>query len=271
LVKDLVDETANFLSYTQFNQKYGIKTHFLEYFSCISSIKNYLLKANITIDNDVPENSTRAYKITVTAPKGCKIFYNALIEYNETLNFCKKWDTLMEEEINWKKVFLKTHKITEIKLKWFQMRINYRIIVTNAILKSMGIVENSNCSFCNAEKDSALHFLWACPTTQKFWSDFEKLLKEKCTHCDRLKLNKTLIMFGCSKNVYTDNGFDFILLHAKFFIYKCKFSKTKPCINPFLKYLKYQFAIDEYVHKIEMKYEKFQDKWLMYNKLFETS
>jgi hypothetical protein len=40
LVKDLVDDTGNFLSYTQINQKHGIQTHFLEYFSCISSIKN---------------------------------------------------------------------------------------------------------------------------------------------------------------------------------------------------------------------------------------
>jgi exonuclease III len=271
LVKDLVDETGNFLPYTQFNQKHGIKTHFLEYFSCISSIKKYLSRVNIKIDNNVPENSTKAYKMTVTAPKGCKMFYSALIESNESLKFCKKWDTLMEEEINWTKVFLKTHKINEIKLKWFQMRINYRIIVTNAILKNMGIAESANCSFCNVEKDSALHFLWACPHTQNFWSDFTKLLKEKCTHCDRLKLNKTLIMFGCSENVYTDNGFDFILLHAKFYIYKCKFSKTNPCINAFLNYLKYQYVIDEYIHKIEMKHDKFQVKWLMYNGLLELS
>lgn len=167
-------------------------------------------------------------------------------------------------------MFLATHKLKEIKLRWFQMRITYRILVTNSILKDMGILQDNNCSFCNAEKDSILHYLWSCPFSQNFWKEFEVYLKEKCPHCDRLKMKKSLVLFGCENNVRTDEAFDFILIHAKYFIYKCRFTHSKPNLNAFLNYLKYQHQVEEYVYKMEMRYDKFLHKWLLYHSFFDN-
>ena len=150
------------------------------------------------------------------------------------------------------------------------MRITYRVLVTNSVLKEMGIVESNNCCFCNTEKDSIFHYLWSCPHSQDFWHEFGRYLKEKCnhSHCTRLTITKSLVLFGCGSNIKTDEGFDFILLHAKYFIYKCRFTKSKPRLIAFLQYLKYQYNVDEYVYKLEMRPEKFIDKWLMYTNLF---
>ena len=268
LVKDLLNSDGEFLSFEQFKQQYDVQTHFLDYYSCVSSIRKYLKTTNITIQDTTSFQSTKARKLMISSPKGCKIFYDTFIQKMDNPNPCKKWVNLLSEEINWDKVFEFTRKIKEIKLRWFQMRITYRIIVTNSVLKEMGIVESNNCSFCNTERDSIYHYLWSCPCSQLFWNEFERYLKQKCTHCERLKITKSLALFGCGEKIKTDIGFDFILLHAKYFVYKCRFTKTKPRLTAFLNYLKHQYTIDEYVHKLEMRSEKFTQKWLLYKDLF---
>merc|ERR1712208_262295 len=125
------------------------------------------------------------------------------------------------------------------------------------------------CNFCLTEKDSVFHYLWQCPHTKDFWTLFLDLLKRNCQNCHRLALCPELILFGTRDNTKTDKGFDFILVRAKFFIYKCRLNKTKPNVNVFIKDLKYHYNIDEYVHKLEMKLEEFRRKWAAYETIFE--
>ena len=57
------------------------------------------------------------------------------------------------------------------------------------------------------------------------------------------------------KKTTTDEDFDFILLHAKFFVYKCRLNKLKPTLEAFINNLKHIFEVDKHVHLIEMIYE----------------
>ena len=81
----------------------------------------------------------------------------------------------------------------------------------------MGIVATNVCNFCQTEKDSVFHYMWQCVHAQTFWSEFERSLHNTCGNCSRLSLNPTLVLFGNDGRTVTDDGFDFILLHAKFF------------------------------------------------------
>ena len=128
----------------------------------------------------------------------------------------KPGNLLTDVEIDWKKVFYKISKIKEIKLRWFQFKIIYRILVTNSILKEMKIIQSNKCSFCDIEKDSILHYLWDCVYSQSFWKDLLICLKDKCRNCDRLRLTKSVVLFGHDHIIKTDKGFDYILLQAKF-------------------------------------------------------
>jgi hypothetical protein len=96
-------------------------------------------------------------------------------------------------------------------------------------------------------------------------------LKNKCDHCIRLKLSDILVLFGIDNNVRTDQGFDFILLRAKFFVYKCRINNVKPNFNIFLKELEYLYKIDEYIYRISMQQSKFILKWLQYRPLFSAT
>ena len=65
----------------------------------------------------------------------------------------------------------------------------------------------------------------------------------------------------------TDEGFDFILLHAKFFVYKCTLNELKPTLEAFMNNLKHIYEVDKHVHLMEMTYEQFVKKWIPYNHL----
>ena len=65
----------------------------------------------------------------------------------------------------------------------------------------------------------------------------------------------------------TDDGFDKILLHAKFFVYKCRIDKIIPNIQGFINQLKHIYKIDKYAHYLEMKTSIFAKTWLLYNNL----
>ena len=63
---------------------------------------------------------------------------------------------------DWRSIFTLTHKIGDIKLKWFQLKILHRCLCTNIILKEIGITDSDKCNFCNTHKDSIDHVFWKC-------------------------------------------------------------------------------------------------------------
>ena len=64
----------------------------------------------------------------------------------------QKLGEMLGKDIEWSKVFTGIKKTRKIKLRRFQTKICYRILVTNSILKDMGVVENNVCNFCSTEK-----------------------------------------------------------------------------------------------------------------------
>ena len=50
------------------------------------------------------------------------------------------------------------------------MRIIHRIIATNIVLNKMGVTANTQCGFCNDEKDSTEHMFWKCASIRRFWT-----------------------------------------------------------------------------------------------------
>lgn len=69
-----------------------------------------------------------------------------------THKYCDKWKDELNTDIEWKKVFENVSHNIEIKLRWFQIRINTRIICTNITLFAMKLKNNDLCTFCNEER-----------------------------------------------------------------------------------------------------------------------
>ena len=262
----LVRQDGTFKSINQTMTEYEFNPKPLDYHGCISSIKEFMKKKSITLDSNNALAKSKVVTLLTSGLKGVKPLYNALLGEREIPIAFNKWETILGVEIDWEKVFLQINSVTEAKLKWFQIKICHRILVTNSILTYMHIVDSNKCNFCLTEKDTIQHYLWECVHVQVFWNDFVQFLKEKCIHCDRLNLNPTLVLLGNDKKTKTDACFNDILLNAKFFIYKCRLNNVKPNMHVFVNIdIKLMYKIDKYVYYRNMQMEKFHKKWMLYS------
>ena len=113
------------------------------------------------------------------------------------------------------------------------------------------------------------HLLWECPIVNQFWQNLLRLIHEKCHHCARFYFCPELILFGFANEVNTDRTMDFIILFAKFYIYKCKLNELRPDILSILRQLKKRLLVEEKVSEINNKDTWFEREWKMYRRLFD--
>ena len=190
----LVRRDGTFKSLNEFRMEYNINARPLDYFGYLSSIKEYMKKTSIEIKSNITQNESETVVFITGALKDAKPIYDDIMGENNKLNACEKWEKIIGDTLNWNKIFFGVNKIKETKLKWFQIKICHRILVTNSILSYMNITDSNRCNSWLAEKDTLLHYLRECPHSQKFWNDFLNLLKEKCAlRQTSIKCNNSII------------------------------------------------------------------------------
>lgn len=263
-IAHFLNDNGSFLTNEEFNRKYKMNINFLIFNGYKMSIKKYMQKTKIRIPSHCTNDVPVALKIIYSVPKGTRLYYDILTSDTSLPNSCSKWLEKLGTNVSWKKVFLKIHKIQEVKLKWLQIRIVHRILGTNVVLKEMGIVNNTYCDFCLETKDSIDHIFWKCRHSKTFWETIEEVLKEKCITCTNIKLTENLVLFGTDNSMYTDSVFDLIILLGKMYIYKCKYQKCLPNVNAFERYLTTQYKIEEHNAKLTWNLHIFKLKWIPY-------
>ena len=87
----------------------------------------------------------------------------------------------------------------------------------------------------------------------------------------QLVVDPSLILSGHNEIPKTGIGVDFILLHDKFFVYRCRINNTKPLMQCFVREMKQVCNTNDYVHRTEMTYDKFGRNWLLYGALVEET
>eukprot|EP00745_Piridium_sociabile_P023668 TRINITY_DN36_c0_g1_i6.p1 TRINITY_DN36_c0_g1~~TRINITY_DN36_c0_g1_i6.p1 ORF type:complete len:339 (+),score=19.34 TRINITY_DN36_c0_g1_i6:145-1017(+) len=266
-IAHFLKDSGSFLTLPEFNNKYRMNVNFLTFYGCKMSLNEYIKQTNLTLTDNHTEGIPAVLRCLYSTTKGTRIYYDVLMQDNNTPNACAKWSNKLGKHVEWNKVFIRIHKIQDIKLKWFQIRIVHRIIGTNIVLKEMGITNDVSCNFCLREKDSIDHIFWKCVYVNHFWKKFEELMILRCTTCLNLKLGETLVLFGTDKNVKTDPVFDLILLLGKMYIYKCKFDHNLPHIKAFEKYIQARYRIEKYNATIYGKILDFTIKWQPYLRL----
>ena len=61
---------------------------------------------------------------------------------------------------------------------------------------------------------------------------------------------------------------NFLILFAKFYIYKCKFDNIKPNLKTYIKLLQHRISIERALAFKSNKYEAFKNSWFVYQPLF---
>jgi len=141
------------------------------------------------------------------------------------------WNSLLRD-VNWRKAWLLpytfciSNKVREIHLK-----ILHKIYPTNILLSKFMDV-GKECSFCNCTEESLCHLFFDCHSVQTFWKDCFLTFSTKVRSMITLNV-KDIVCYYEHEDKNIDNFVNFIILNGKFFIHKCRLSKSPPLYKVF--------------------------------------
>jgi exonuclease III len=267
LIRHLLDENGNFMTFTKFQGCFPTinLTNFLQYAGIINAIKQYQNKLNFECTSKYKILKTKVWYVI---KRGNKSVINKLVSSEIVPTAVAKWN-LECENFDWRKAFSCCYSTTkDVQIRWFQVRLLHRLLPTQKKLYTLKIADSPNCNICNMDLVQTIeHLFWDCDAIQLFWNEFICTLKQKCGHCSQMCLSKNIVLFGFGENVITDVIFDYLILIAKFYIYKCKMQSTIPTISGFLRYAYVRYTTDYYASMIAMNNRKFCEQWAIYRPL----
>jgi hypothetical protein len=150
-------------------------------------------------------------------------------KWNEKLNFHIDQDM-------WNLIYVNSNHLThDTSIMNMQFKITHRIIACNYNLKIWKIKETNTCNNCN-DIDTIEHFFVECPTTYIFWKyifNWWAYTMHAYFHVDTYE-----ILFGIpnERKEIVVSHINYIILHAKFYIYQNK--KKQQNLDP------YEFLLD---------------------------
>ena len=169
--------------------------------------------------------------------------------------------TLLENELlgelEWNKVFVNAAKTTlDVKIKNFQYKYLHRIIPTNKLLFKQNISSSNLCDFCNMNIECIKHLFWGCCHVQTFWNNFNIFISDL-----QFEISYKSISLGITGSRNNKNKFNFLLFHAKYFIFLNKCKHTIPNMDHFKRYLKVKLDIEKEISLSHDKLQLFDSTW----------
>lgn len=237
-ILDIINENGLLYDFVDLKNRYNIKGTYLDYARLVRNIPKSW-KEIISVEPDKCAKfkynvQANCYvKFILKSIRGCRDIYDTLIPVDEA-SIPVKWlqemnDTTTEE---WKMYCKRLNQIREVKLKDFQYKILNRILVINRFLYKIKRKESDKCSYCNKESESITHLLFSCEIVNEFWNKLKLWLLDKANIILQLDL-KTIMFSACSQALI-----HFIIVVAKYYIYKNKFVIKTLSIEGFERYLK---------------------------------
>ena len=104
------------------------------------------------------------------------------------------------------------------------------------------------------------HLFWECPHTQHFWQNINKLISNFGTHT---LSNYATISLGLQENTNSPKTtiINFIIIMAKYFIFKCKYAKQTPSYVFFKNVLHKRIEIEKQIAFNKDKLHTHDMKW----------
>ena len=266
-IKQLMDGNR-FLTYFEFTQKYNTRVNFLVYNSVKSAVKRYVSHKNLPNSKN---NKTIIYQpalnFIMNTVKGASPLYHLMLEPDIQNRGYKKWHTQTQITLDqWQNSFkILKNSTTDTKLRWLQLKILHNILTTNRSVSKFKPEQNPLCQFCKSHSETIHHLLWACTKVKSFWNELSSMINSRCTHKHNFRIDENLAIFGQSIQIKTDNTCEFIILLAKFYIYRCKVQDKVLNNKLFIQELYNRYCIEKEIHKNSMT---FRISWLPYMDIF---
>ena len=256
-LSSLVDkESKQFLSFTAFEQKFGVRCNFLQYHGLLSAIpsdwKMYLKLEQQAATVNLPAID----KLT------CKAIYKSLVDHQ---NFSPPTTEKRLIECGFgiqkrQKIYSLPFRVTrEIKLSIFQYKIIHNVLYTNCILYKMKKVQSPHCPYCTNIEQTVTHLFSSCPVASSFWSDFVNWYQSVSKK--NLSLSKNEILYGVLNGWSSCSTLNHLILIGKYFLYYKALNHVKFQFADFVNLVHDKIETERYIALMLNKHNTFVEKW----------
>ena len=156
--------------------------------------------------------------------------------------------------------------LRDTKLQTFQYKLINRIIPCGVALQSWNLKASDTCQLCDAH-DSLSHYFYDCPMTNAFWTNVINWTKNRTN--TYLPLSKVDILFWVPLYDRFMLCLNFIILHGKWHLFRCKLNSDQPSFLDYLVELKNELNTERYISAVNGEISQFEEKWgIFYEELF---
>jgi len=252
--------TRKFHKFSHIQNIYGVdRSDFLKYTALVSKI-SVEWKEKINLEHQIENPAATFLETIMRIKKPTQILYKQFLrKYNNPQqNKAEiKWNAIFDN-LDWKNIYKMPFMSTiDTKLRTFQYKYVTRILPTNVLLYKCKLSNSSLCDFCNMHTETLKHLFWECHHIQHFWSRLKTYL---CGKNMVFNMDYKVISFGSNKD-HSQHILDFIILLAKYFIFKSKLEKSVPNYMNVIKYLKERKTIEEQIAFMKDKLNTHNKKW----------
>ena len=270
-IGDIVDKNGLLLLPDQIQQKFDLdKIHFLEYYALRNAIpfiwKNTLRTANKikyvedhSLDVEL-KGISRDLKYTSN-----KEIYWSMITKNKTCPIPAEryWiRSFGVPEAHMKKYYeIPYLYMRQTKIQTMQYKILHNFYACNLKLYKWKIVHSNKCLHCETT-DTLEHHFFECVHMQVFWRSFCGWWKNYCMDCcpNDLFTCKQVIL-GVIEKVCHKPQLNYLLLLAKWYVFKVKHLQGKCFFLDFLSDVKTNLNIEQSTYKLKNNYIKYLELW----------
>ena len=269
-IKDILNPEGKILTFEQFQNKYGIHCHFLDFLGIKTAVENYIRQSGIDLSTN-PSPLTNCVlpfnvKLILKSRKGSQDMYRLLTYKTVSPKSQTKWDQIFPNiDLNWKVIYTVPKVCCKnTKLHWFQYRILHRILATNDLLVKMNIKQNNLCTFCNEEIEKLEHLLWQCNTVNTFWENVEQWIYDKTDYF--ITIDKVRAIFGIPNISKPSIPVNYLLTVTRYYIYNCKLNENNLTIPGWQVFIKQYLEVEKLIaikNDTFRQFNTFWEKWLL--------
>ena len=257
-IKDIINETNNFLSLELLKVKFNVKCNTLEYESVLHAIPEKwkemmkkVARGKTNFGGKVSSDPCTGCGIQTICIKNLsnkKIYWCLVNEIIKQPIAIDKWlsQFVFLLDRDFKVYFALTGLITKnSRLQMLQYKILHRIFPCNIYLFTLGLKDTLMCKHCKVP-DTLEHYFFSCDSCKLFW----KMLMD-WIHLNigiKIPLRKVDILFGIPFKICQDTTLlcvNFLILLAKNYIYTCKLNEESIFFLNYLMYLKSYLTVEE--------------------------
>ncbi len=261
-LRDIVSDKGELLSHEEM-LKYNINT--LEYNAMIRAIPNtwkHMLRDSKNLASDV--DYKRMFLDRVAKMKSSTVYWSLIDSIIKPPTALDHWYSEFPflHDIDIKQIYILPMSISkDYKIQCFQYKILNRIFPCNYMLNVWRIKEHNLCPYCD-QIDTIEHYFYYCSECTLFWKGIEKWYFNIMKTFIPLKVANVLL--GSPYRKSQDNvlhTLNYVVLHAKWFIYEKKRDCKKICLLDFLTYFKRTLDIEKCIAITNKKTKPFFDTW----------